>query len=202
MAVKKPIMARQLQVYDLVSDIIGGSIYNADELSKELGISIRMLQRDLKDLRDSGLIKLKFDRRENRYVPDGEAIFDESSTPKRKKHLKKLYRLGILIRCLSKTDVKVLESYEYSLWEYNEYCEEVKDDPENNTPEELANMYKFYVTEKPEFFDLKAEYYELFPDSNERTRQRDFEEMNKAGFTIYYSRKYKTFIFEDDSNVE
>ena len=61
-------------------------------------------------------------------------------------------------------------------------------------------MYKFYVTEKPEFFDLKAEYYELFPDSNERTRQRDFEEMNNAGFTIYYSRKYKTFIFEDDDD--
>ena len=46
---------------------------------------------------------------------------------------------------------------------------------------------------------MKKEYYNLFPDSNERTRQRDFEEINKAGFEIYYSRKFKAFIFEEDS---
>ena len=200
MAVMKPKMARQLQVYNLISSINGESVYNAEELVRELGIPRRMLQRDLKDLRDCGLIKLKFNRRENRYVPGGKAVFDETATPQRKKHLKRLYRLGTLILGLSQTSSKVLESYERALREYNEYCEEVKDDPENNSPEDLAAMYKFYINEKPEFFDLKAEYYELFPDSNERTRQRDFEEMNNAGFTIYYSRKYKTFIFEDDDD--
>ena len=202
MAVKKPKIARQLQVYDFVSSIYGGSVYNADELSKELGITRRMLQRDLMDLRDSGLIKLKYNRREDRYVPDGEAVFDENAAPQRKKHLKKLYRLGTLILALSKTDSKVLESYEHSLQEYYEYCEDVKDDPENNSPEDLANMYKFYVSEKPEFYDLKAEYYELFPDSNERTRQRDFKEISNAGFDIYYSKKYKTYVFEYDYDQE
>lgn len=200
MAVMKPKMTRQLQVYNLVSSINGGSVYNAEELVRELGIPRRMLQRDLKDLRDCGLIKLKFNRRGNRYVPGGNGVFDENATPQRKKHLRRLYRLGTLILSLSQTSSKVLERYERALQEYNEYCEDVKDDPENNSPEDLADMYKFYVTEKPEFFDLKAEYYELFPDSNERTRQRDFEEMNNAGFTIYYSRKYKTFIFEDDDD--
>ena len=202
MAVKSPRMARQLQVYDLVCSIIGGSIYNAEELSRELYIPRRMLQRDLKDLRDCGLIKLKFNRRENRYVPGGKAVFDENAAPIRKKHLQRLFRLGTLTQCLSRTDSQVLESYEQGLREYNEFCEDVKDDPENNSPEVLADMYKFYVTEKPVFYDLKAEYYELFPDSNERTRQRDFDEMYNAGFTIYYSRKYKTFIYEDDSNCE
>lgn len=65
------------------------------------------------------------------------------------------------------------------------------EDPETYPPEELGDPPVL-----PEFPDIKAAYYSLFPSSNERTRQRDFKELNHAGFCIYYSRKYKTFIFE------
>ena len=101
-------MARQLQIYDLVAGVRNGAVYSPTEIMAAFGITRRMLQRDLKDIRDSGLINVVYD---------------------------------------------------------------------------------------------KAEYYSLFPDSNERTRQRDFEEMNRAGFEIYYSRKNKSFIFEYDYGI-
>ena len=76
--------------------------------------------------------------------------------------------------------------------------EDSKDDPENGSPEILQSMYEFYVPQDFHFCDLKAEYYALFPNSNERTRQRDFKELREAGFNIYYSEEYKTYIFEED----
>ena len=91
-----------------------------------------------------------------------------------------------------------LEQYEFGVQEFEEYLELSKEDPENYPPEDIEDMREFYIPQDFEFYDLKAEYYALFPDSNERTRQRDFEEMNRAGFDIYYSRKYKSFIFEYD----
>ena len=76
--------------------------------------------------------------------------------------------------------------------------EDAKENPEENTPEDIEMMRDFYIP-RLKFYDLKKEYYILFPDSNERTRQRDFEEMNKAGFEIYYSREFKAFIYEEHS---
>ncbi|MBR4760898.1 MAG: hypothetical protein IK078_12235 [Lachnospiraceae bacterium] len=46
-------------------------------------------------------------------------------------------------------------------------------------PAEL--MKRFNVSRRMLQRDLKAEYYALFPGSNERTRQRDFRELREAG---------------------
>ena len=191
-------MARQLQIFDTVSRIHNGAIYGPSEIMSSFGITRRMLQRDLKDLRDSGLIKLKYDKAKDRYVINGEAVFDDNAAPRRRQHLIRLHRLGTLIHQLSRTDSKTFENYEHELEEFYEYLEDVKDDPENNSPEDIAYMRKFYIMHDIQFYDLKAEYYALFPDSNERMRQRDFMELNHAGFKIYYSRKYNSFIYEYD----
>ena len=193
---KRSKMTRQLQLYDTIASICNGAVYSSAELMDSLGISLRMLQRDLKDLRDCGLINVRFNKSENKYVITGDAVFDESAATRRKQHLTRLYRIGTLIVSLSRTDPNELEDYEYGLNQFNEYLEDTKADPENNPPEDIEVMRSFYIPHELEFYDLKAEYYALFPESNERTRQRDFEEMTCAGFTIYYSRKYKSFIFE------
>ena len=58
-------MARQLNIYNRVSEvptleeISFGVIISPKEIMREFGISQRMLQRDLKDLRDCGLINVK-----------------------------------------------------------------------------------------------------------------------------------------------
>ena len=193
---KRSKMTRQLQLYDTIASICNGAVYSPAELMDSLGISLRMLQRDLKDLRDCGLINVRFNKSENKYVIAGDAVFDESAATRHRQHLTRLYRIGTLIVSLSRTDPDELEDYEHGLKQFNEYLEDAKADPENNPPEDIEAMRSFYIPHELEFYDLKAEYYALFPESNERTRQRDFEEMTCAGFTIYYSRKYKSFIFE------
>jgi len=194
-------MARQLQIYDIIAGIRNGAVYSPTEIMSSFGISRRMLQRDLKDLRDCGLINVKYDKTKDQYVLDEDTFFDNTASPRRKQHLLRLYRIGTLIHCLTRTDSDSLEKYEYGVKEFEEYLEDAKEDPENNSPEDIESMREFYIPQDFEFYDLKAEYYALFPDSNERTRQRDFEEMNHAGFKIYYSRKYKSFIFEYNYSI-
>ncbi len=194
-------MARQLQIYDIIAGIRNGAVYSPTEIMSSFRISRRMLQRDLKDLRDCGLINVKYDKTKDQYVLDEDTVFDDTASPRRRQHLLRLYRIGTLIHCLTRTDSDSLEKYEYGVKEFEEYLEDAKEDPENNSPEDIESMREFYIPQDFEFYDLKAEYYSLFPDSNERTRQRDFEEMNRAGFEIYYSRKYKSFIYEYDFSI-
>ncbi len=187
-------ITRQLQLYNTVSSINSGAVYGPADLMKVFGISLRMLQRDLKDLRDCGLINLKYNRVNDRYIIADDTVFDETASIRRKQHLTRLYRIGTLIHNLSWISPEEFDSYELGLREFEEYLEYAAEDPENNTPEDIEDMRRFYVPDIT-FYDLKAEYYALFPDSNERTRQRDFEEMCRAGFEIFYSRTYKSFIY-------
>lgn len=189
-------MARQLQIYDLLAGVRNGAVYSPTEMMAAFGISRRMLQRDLKDIRDCGLISVVYDRAEDKYVLGSKHAIYEEIPVRRKQHLNRLFRIGTLTQSLSRTNSDDLERYEFGEKEFEEYLELSKADPENYPPEDIEIMREFYIPQDFEFYDLKAEYYALFPDSNERTRQRDFEEMNRAGFDIYYSRKYKSFIFE------
>jgi len=191
-------MGRQLQIYDLLAGVRNGAIYSPTEIMAAFGISRRMLQRDLKDIRDCGLISVVYDKTEDKYVLGSKHATEEEIPVRRKQHLDRLYRIGTLTQSLSRTSTHDLESYEFGIKEFEEYLELSKSDPENFPPEDIEIMKEFYIQQDFEFYDLKAEYYALFPDSNERTRQRDFKEMNRAGFDIYYSRKYKSFIFEYD----
>jgi hypothetical protein len=194
-------MTRQLQIYDLIDSVHNGAVYSPDEIMASFGISRRMLQRDLKDIRDCGLISVTYDKSEDRYVLGEDPVFDKEIPTRRKQHLIRLYRIGTLIHSLSRTSTDDLERYEYGVKEYEEYLEDAKEDPENNSPEVIEDMREFYIPQDFEFYNLKAEYYALFPESNERTRQRDFEEMNRAGFNIYYSRKHRSFIYEYDCGI-
>ena len=152
-----------------------------------------MLQRDLKDMKDSGLLSVKLDRANNNYIKTDTAVFDETAPDRRRSHLLRLYRIATLIRSLPHTGIDTLHKYETGLEEYAYALQDSLSDPAQYPQEELPEKPAL-----PDFPNLKAKYYELFPDSNERTRQRDFEELNRAGFKIYYDRKYKSFIFEYD----
>ncbi len=189
-------MSRQLKIYDIVSGIKNDVICSPTEIMSSLGISRRMLQRDLEDIRDCGLINVKYNKTQDRYVlNDKPSNNDKVITPRRMQHLVRLHRIGTLLHSLSRTDTEDFDRFENGVEIFEEYLEDVKDDLENNSPEDIEMMKEFYIPQDFEFYDLKAEYYALFPDSNERTRQRDFEEMNRAGFNIYYSRKYRSFIY-------
>ena len=190
-------MARQLQIYNCIASIRNDAVYSPTELMDIFKISRRMLQRDLKDIRDCGLNNVKYDKSQDRYILDEDIVFDDSASPRRRQHLLRLYRIGTLITTLPQIDIETLHSYEDRLEEFNEFVEETKDDPDT-TPESIETVRSFMIPDEVDLPDIKEKYYALFPDSNERTRQRDFKEMNRAGFNIYYSRKHKAFIFEYD----
>ena len=186
-------MTRQLQIYYRLSS---AKIIGPNDLMQEFGITRRMLQRDLKDIRDCGLLTAKLDRASDSYITDKDAVFDETAKDRRRQHLIKLYRIGTLIWNLSQTDPDDLHMYETLLEEYEDALHDSQEDPDLFPPDEVPDK-----PGKPDLPDLKAEYYALFPDSNERTRQRDFEEMNRAGFHIYYNRKHRAFIYEYESLI-
>ena len=183
-------MTRQLQIYYRLSS---SEIIGPNDLMQEFDISRRMLQRDLKDIRDCGLLNAKLDRSSDSYITDKDALFDETTKDRRRQHLIKLNRIGTLIWNLSQTDPDELHMYETLLEEYEDALHDSQEAPDQFPPDDVPDK-----PDKPDMPDLKAEYYALFPDSNERTRQRDFEEMNHAGFHIYYNRKHKSFIYEYD----
>lgn len=52
----------------------------------------------------------------------------------------------------------------------------------------------YYETEGDAYYSCKTCYYELFPEANERMRQRDFKHLNNIGYTVTYDnndRRYK-----------
>ena len=63
-------MARQLQIYDLVAGVRNGAVYSPAEIMAAFGITRRMLQRDLKDIRDCGLISVVYDKSEDKSEDD------------------------------------------------------------------------------------------------------------------------------------
>lgn len=51
-----------------------------------------------------------------------------------------------------------------------------------------------------DYYSCKDCYYELFPNANERMRQRDFAQLNRIGYTIYYDntdRRYRMWEFDN-----
>ena len=77
-------MTRQLQIYYRLSS---SKIIGPNDLMQEFDISRRMLQRDLKDIRDCGLLNAKLDRGADNYITDKDAVFDETAKDRRRQHL-------------------------------------------------------------------------------------------------------------------
>ena len=52
----------------------------------------------------------------------------------------------------------------------------------------------YYEVDGDAYYSCKTCYYELFPEANERMRQRDFKHLNNIGYTVTYDnndRRYK-----------
>ncbi len=52
--------------------------------------------------------------------------------------------------------------------------------------------------EAKEYFTAKDSYYELFPESSERTRQRDFKTLRRIGHEVGYDNNDHCFVMEED----
>lgn len=58
----------------------------------------------------------------------------------------------------------------------------------------VTDSESYYEDDGDEYFSCKKCYYELFPNANEKMRQRDFAQLNRIGYRVYYDncdRRYK-----------
>lgn len=170
-------LERQLLMYDIFSQC---TVIEFVEITNLLPINKKMIERDIKDLTDAGLISVTFSKKENGYIHSGEPKFCETETnERRKEHLMRLVRLATLMRELD------------SNWsdDYEEMLElEIKE----------GETY-FSEAEKLTHYTAVDCYYELFPDASEKDWKRDFETLNHIGYTIYCTEKgnyYTSDMFE------
>lgn len=90
---------RQLLLYEI--------LYTSHEviisdIMRRLKVSKKTIQRDIKDLTDAGLIKLRYSRKDNSYWHEyATEVIGESEGTSRYIHLKKLKRLAIFMEELS-----------------------------------------------------------------------------------------------------
>ena len=134
--------------------------------------NLRMLQRDMKDLTDAGLIKMKYDAKHDQYT--GKTIQTENfeiapkATGRHRQHLMRLHRLCVLLYGLKSSEPSVIDDYEANLFYYQENLEDARLHPKD---------YSEYDLIKPELLklnDAKDCYRNLFPECCSKTMHRDF----------------------------
>lgn len=157
---------RQLLLYEI---FIHCEVTEFVEITTRLPVNKRMIQRDIVDLRDAGLVDVVYSKKERGYIKKDTPKFNEDVTGKRRQSLKRLHRLGTLMTELENEDV--------ASWEKEM-------DRENG--------------EEKEYFTAKDSYYELFPDSSERTRQRDFKTLRRIGHEVGWDNWDHCYVKEDD----
>lgn len=184
-------MIRQIRLYHYLTRHADG-YRGPEELKSFLSADTRMIQRDLKDIRDAGLLKLKYDKKSNNYVNDGEAVFTRKAKARRREHLLRLRRLCILMEQLEGPDPEEVDQYESAQSDYEYSLECSREDPKTFPPDELEDP-----PPPPDFPDVKAQYEALFPGQSPRTRQRDFKTLTSAGWTITYHPGYKAYLIRD-----
>lgn len=139
--------SRVLSVYHL--------FLNCEEVSYQefvlnFGVSQRTALRDIRLLRQAGVLEARWDRKRQAFVPVTLEPFpqEEQENKTRQKYLEKLRRLCILMCRMS--------------WE---------DDSDGMNKEDL--------------------YREILPGVSDRTRQRDFKELEKLGYEAWYEQEFE-----------
>ena len=162
---RMPRIERQLRLYEIVCQY---AIVQFEAVCEIFPYNMRLLQRDLVDLKDAGLVSVKYSRKGKGYVKTGKPEFNDKGKPCKMAHLKRLNRLGKLMSGLENDDIP--------LWEK-------KDNEEDG--------------EVREYFTAKDSYNQMFPGLSERTRQRDFEILRKLGHQIFYDSVDHCFSYNE-----
>ncbi len=140
-------MSRILSVYHLFLNCEEVSL---QEFTLSFGVGHRTALRDIRLLRQAGVLKARYDRAAQAFLPVSLELFpmEEQENKTRQKYLEKLRRLCILMRRMAEED-------------------------------DCDGMNKV------------ALYREVLPGISDRTRQRDFEELEKLGYCAWYEREFE-----------
>ena len=97
-----PRIERQLLLYDCVCRC---EITMFGIVCEFYPYNMRLLQRDLADLRDAGLVAVKYSKKAKGYIKTGVPAFEQKAKPRRKAYLMRLNRLGRLMSELENEDI-------------------------------------------------------------------------------------------------
>lgn len=156
-----PRIERQLMLYDCVCRC---EVAQFGVICEIFPYNMRLLQRDLIDLKDAGLVAVKYSKKARGYIKTGVPAFTKEAPPRRRAHLVRLNRLGRLMAELENEDI-----------------------PKEDKKENQKNG------EEQEYFTAKDSYNQLFPGLSERTRQRDFEVLRNIGYWVRYDAQEHYF---------
>ncbi|MBP3610252.1 MAG: hypothetical protein J6J42_07955 [Lachnospiraceae bacterium] len=101
-------LERQLLLYDIFYYLEN---VERQEILSRLPVGDRMLQRDLRDLTEAGLIRVEYSRRLRAYVRMGRPEFTGSGEKRRNAHLLRLRRIGCLMHWLENDEVDLEELF-------------------------------------------------------------------------------------------
>ena len=120
------------------------------EFSLSFGVGQRTAVRDIRLLRQAGVLKARYDRKAQAFLPVSLEPFpmEEQESGTRQKYLEKLRRLCILMRRMAE-----------------------EDDSNGMNRNDL--------------------YREILPGVSDRTRQRDFKELEKLGYSACYIQEFE-----------
>lgn len=101
---------RQLLLYEI---IYTSQMIELEDVMKRLEANRKMIMRDIKDLTDAGLIKLRYSRKDKVYLKEiRTGILNEQEGTRRYQYLKKLIRLAQFMEELSGADID--NDFEYN----------------------------------------------------------------------------------------
>ena len=134
------------------------------------GMNLRMLQRDVRDLTDAGVIQVYFSRAKKAYINCDE--YRDISE----------YSEGIQRRIVNKR--KTLGTKEDVSLKKKEHFERLQ---------RLTTLMSYEV-----YQNAKELYFNLFPETTERMRKRDFEVLRHIGFCAGYDSDEKEYVLYRD----
>lgn len=101
---------RQLLLYEI---IYTSQMIELEDVMKRLDANRKMIMRDITDLTDAGLIKLRYSRKDKAYLKEiRTGILNEQEGTRRYQYLKKLIRLAQFMEELSGADID--NDFEYN----------------------------------------------------------------------------------------
>ncbi len=164
-------MDRQLLLFDI---FIHCEEITVEEIERHLPMGRKMIQRDIRTLERAGLISVRFSRSKNAYIHDETSpAISKPNSEKDERYLKRLYRLGVLM--------KELYSDDMPQWEKEVFGEE----------------RKFY-TSKQCFYELNKAM-DSRKVSDEKIRYRDFEQLTRIGYPVGYDKKNQYWYAWEDT---
>ncbi|MXP75123.1 hypothetical protein GN277_06930 [Lachnospiraceae bacterium WCA-9-b2] len=158
---------RQLLLYDIFK---GSRQVELADITSRLPIGRKMIQRDMKTLRDAGLLEASYSAKEKAYIVkrvEPRSLPESAAGHKGRKylHLSKLNRIARLMN-------------------------ELYTDRSSN-----------YWDDGDAYYSCKDCYYELFPNANERMRQRDFAQLNRIGYFVHYDNFFRRYKMWENTNL-